>query len=175
MKLPTKIIWSDVSESKNVRRVLMGLVVLIVLIGVFKLGEIAGYHRAQFAGRYGESFNRNFNGFAGGPAGMMGGVPRELLAPGGHGAAGNIVSIALPNIVVADRDGLEKTVHISSTTDIREFRDQLTASSLTIGESVIVLGMPGDSGQIEAELIRALPIQPNTSAPSATNPIQPAQ
>ncbi len=161
MKLPTKIVWSDVSDSKNVRRVLMVLVILIIVLGVFKLGEVVGYRRAQFAGRFGDSFDRNFNGFSGAPPGSM---PRELLPPGGHGALGIIASIALPNIIVADRDGLEKTIHISSTTDIREFRYQIASTSLTVGESVIVLGMPGDAGQIEATLVRVLPSQSSASA-----------
>ncbi|CAN5754011.1 hypothetical protein BH11PAT2_BH11PAT2_01940 [soil metagenome] len=164
MKLPTKIIWTDVSDSKHVRKVLISLGVIIILLGVFKFGEMVGYHRGQFAGRFGDSFSQNFNGTRGSMM-LTNGMPRELLPPSGHGAAGKIVSITLPTIVVADSDGLEKTVHITSTTDIREFRDQIASTSLTVGESVIALGTPGDSGQIEAELIRVVPVPPG--APSA--------
>ncbi|MDB5189970.1 MAG: hypothetical protein JWN49_296 [Parcubacteria group bacterium] len=148
----------------------MVLAVLIVLIGVFKLGEVVGYHRAQFAVRFGDSFDRNFNGYRGNVMFGAPGMPRELLPPGGHGAAGTIASIALPNIVVADRDGLEKTVHLTNNTDIREFRDQIASTSLAVGESVIVLGTPGDAGQIEAELIRVLPQQNASSTSSAPSP-----
>ena len=78
--------------------------------------------------------------------------------PGGHGAAGKIVSIALPLIVVAGPDNLEKTLVIDEDTEIREFQNTITKDKLQVGDFIIVLGTPNEAGEIEAKLIRLAPV-----------------
>ena len=143
----------NIHPSKKVRVIIFGLGVAILALIIFQAGVVAGYHKARFGARYGDSFSRNFvdphqrfdRGFFSGGA------------PGGHGAVGEIVSIALPQMVVAGSDNLEKTVLVASSTRIREFQTELSTSDLKIGTTVVVLGAPDTNGKIVAQLIRVLP------------------
>lgn len=91
---------------------------------------------------------------------MRRGMPGGANMPGGHGAVGEIVSISLPLVVVAGPDNLEKTVVVEENTEIREFRDNITADKLEVGDFIIVLGAPNNEGQVEAKLIRLAPPPP---------------
>jgi hypothetical protein len=74
-----------------------------------------------------------------------------------HGATGKIISIKLPAIVVADIDGTEKTITISTSTDIRKFRDTIKATDLKINDFITAIGDPDDNAEVEAKLIRIMP------------------
>lgn len=125
-----------------------------------------GERKATFSQRFGDNFERNFRGPDGGM--MFPGFPGEGPMPGGHGAVGEIISIALPNIIVAGPDNLEKTIVIGTDTRIREFQSELNAEDLTVGDHIITLGEPNEEGQIEAKLVRLLP--PPPGAPSDSQP-----
>jgi hypothetical protein len=58
---------------------------------------------------------------------------------------------------VADIDGNEKTITISTSTDIRKFKDSVKAEYLKIDDFVTVLGNPNDKAEVEAKLIRIMP------------------
>ncbi len=113
-----------------------------------------GYRKAAFGHGMGNSFERNFVEGRG-PGVMLFSSP-PIGIPGGHGAAGEIISISLPNIVVSTPDKLEITIVVNETTEIREFRETLKKEDLKVGERIVVLGVPNDEGQIEAKLIRLM-------------------
>jgi hypothetical protein len=143
----------------NMLIVILAIIVLGALFGAFRAGISVGYHKADFASRAGEGFYRVF-GEDGPRFKAIGGMP-ELpffgdAAPGGHGAVGRVVTVSLPTFVVASPDNVERVVRISSTTEIRRARAAVAASSIESGERVIVLGVPGDDGHVEALLIRIL-------------------
>lgn len=146
----------DIHKSKTVRVVLIGLGVAVLVLVIFQAGMVAGYRKARFAGNFNNNFERNFLGPRGG--GMRSMMNERL--PGGHGAVGEIISINLPQLVVAGPDNLEKTVNIATTTLLRRYQDEISASDLQQGEFVVILGNPDGTGQIEAKLIRVMPTPP---------------
>lgn len=150
--------FRDIHKSKTVRGVLIGLGVAVLVLVIFQVGMVAGYHKARFGARFGDNFERNFGGPRGGNFG--GRLPGPGM-PGGHGAVGEIVSVSLPQIVVAGPDNLEKTVLVATSTMVREFRDEITADQLKVGDLVVVLGNPNDEGQVDAKLIRLMPPPPD--------------
>ena len=153
-------------QSPIFRGVIIGVVLAIVVLVIFQAGVIVGERRSDFAHRFGDSFEENFRG----PEGVMAfrGVPGHGPLPSAHGAVGKIISVALPNVLVAGPDNLEKTVVIRSETVIREFQTERLASDLNVGDHIVAFGEPNEEGQIEAKLVRLLP-PPDFKA----EPIQP--
>ena len=146
-------------QSQSFKGVIIGLCIAIMVLIIFQAGIAVGERRSSFAHRFGDNFERNFKDPRGGgfmPRGFSGGD-----MPGGHGAVGEIISVTLPNIIVSGPDNLEKTVVVNDSTEIREFRNTLKASDLKVGEFIVVLGSPNDSGQVEAKLIRLVPPPPD--------------
>lgn len=150
--------FRDIHKSQKVRGILIGLGVAVLVLVIFQAGMVAGYHKAKFGARFGDNFERNFVGPRGEDFG--GRFPAPGM-PGGHGAVGEIVSISLPQIVVAGPDNLEKTVLVGTSTLVREFRDEITADQLKVGDFVVVLGNPNEEGQVDAKLIRLMPPPPD--------------
>ncbi|MFZ2522224.1 MAG: hypothetical protein WAX44_04565 [Minisyncoccia bacterium] len=147
-------------QSQSFRGILIGLGIAIVALVIFQTGVSVGFRKATFGHRLGDNFERNFKDPRGGNFGFPG-MPGGMDMPSGHGAVGKIVSIALPLVVVAGPDNLEKTLIISEDTEIREFRDVITKDKLKVGNFIIVLGTPNDLGQIIAKLIRLAPAPMN--------------
>jgi hypothetical protein len=155
-------------QSQSFKGIVIGIFIAIVALVIFQAGVVVGGHKASFANRFGENFERNFRDPRGGGF-MQKGIPLGADMPGGHGAVGKIVNISLPLVVVAGPDNLEKTVVVSDTTEIREFRDTIASSKLTVGDFIVVLGTPNDKGQVDAKLIRLAPPPPGgfTDVPTA--------
>jgi hypothetical protein len=149
----------DYIQSQSFKGVLVGIFIVIIALVIFQSGVAVGERKAVFAHRFGDNFERNFRN----PQGefMQLGMPGGMDMPGGHGAVGKIVSISLPLLVVAGPDNLEKTVVVGGDTEIREFRETITADKLEIGDFIIVLGVPNDEGQVDAKLIRLAPPPPD--------------
>ncbi|MBI5138202.1 MAG: hypothetical protein HZA95_00165 [Candidatus Vogelbacteria bacterium] len=160
-------------ESRKSVHIIFSLIGIILLILVFKAGEHFGYRRASFSYQYGDNFHRTFGYDRGSRSfgmGMMGN--RDYL--NAFGAAGKVVSINLPEIVVTDRSGVEKTVLINNETEVMSQREKLTSSDLKIGDAVVVFGEPDLNGKIDAKLVRVMPMnskskQINTDAEYATS------
>ncbi|MFA6315227.1 MAG: hypothetical protein WC648_02565 [Candidatus Paceibacterota bacterium] len=152
--------YRDIHKSKTVRGILIGLGVAVLILVIFQAGMVAGYHKASFSARFGDNFERNFIDPR---EGDFGGKFPGPGMPGGHGAVGEIVSIILPRVVVAGPDNLEKTVLVGTSTIVREFRDEITADRLKVGDFVVVLGNPNDKGEVDAKLIRLMPPPPEPS------------
>lgn len=155
-------------QSQTFRGIIIGLSIAVVGLIIFQAGVAVGERKATFSQRFGDNFERNFRG---GDEGMMFSEfhTASPMPPSGYGAVGEIISIALPYIVVAGPDNLEKTIVISTDTYIREFQSELNAEDLKVGDHIVTLGEPNEKGQIEAKLIRlllpprsvSLSIQPN--------------
>jgi hypothetical protein len=162
------------------------LIVLIAILIIFQAGIFVGYHKAGFYKSMGENCYRTFdkkgkgqhdkgdimNGIREGGKFMM----PDSNIPGGSGAVGKIVSINLPNIVVASPDNIEKTINISNDTLVRQFRENIDVKSLKVGDYIVVIGERGTTsrdgvdnkdentsasiGVVKAKLIRLLPPPP---------------
>ncbi len=150
------------TQSKSFQGVLIGIIISIIALLIFQAGVVVGNHKAQFGDRMGGNYERNFvdmgrGGFPSNPNLGFG----EMLPPGGHGAVGQVINVALPTFIIAGPDNLERTVVVSDETVIRQFRDELGTESIENGKFVVVLGEPNDKGEIEAKLIRFLPPPPD--------------
>lgn len=155
-------------QSQTFRGIIIGLSLAVVGLIIFQAGVAVGERKATFGQRFGDNFERNFRGPDGGM--MFLGFPAEGPMPSGHGAVGEIISIALPNIVIAGPDNLEKTIVIGTDTRVREFQSELNPEDLRVGDHIVTLGEPNKEGQIEAKLVRLLPAPlgaPSKSQPSA--------
>lgn len=160
--------WNDIHQSKTVRGIIIGIAIAIIVLAVFQMGVVVGYHKARFANKFDQGFERNFMGSS-----RMnfrnridGGLP-----PAGHGAAGSVVSINLPKFVVADQDHLEKTIVTSSSTLVRKFRSDGAIADIKEGDVVVVLGNPNDQGEIEAKVIRIMPSPMMIGTPTVTSSV----
>ena len=157
-----------VFESKVMMGVMYGIGAILVLLVVFVAGMTVGIHRASFGNAWQKNYERNFGMM---PRGMFLGqeiIPEQnYYFPNAHGAAGKIIRIQLPTIVVADRDNTEKTILIGTSTNIREQRQNMTPADLKVGDFVVAIGNPNTSGQITADLIR---ITPDPNPLSNNNP-----
>src|SRR3989338_3704814 len=120
----------DIHKSKTVRGIIIGIGVAILVLGIFKLGMVAGYHKAKFSERFGDNFNRNFVDPRGEGFFKDNSLGRGPI--GGHGAVGEIVSIALPFIIVSGPDNIEKTIIVGVNTEMREFRNKITTDNLKV-------------------------------------------
>jgi len=137
-------------ESKVSFRILFGIGIAIVALLIFSLGVIVGFHKASYGHAWEENYERNF-GF------MPGRLPLDNF-PNASGAIGKIIKITLPTIIVEDRNNTEKVILIKDDTQIQEMREQITINDLRIDDFVVVIGTPNAQGQIEAKLIRVMPI-----------------
>ncbi len=152
-------------QSKMFKRILIGIGVIIVLLLVFKAGEIVGFRKAGFSYQWGENYYRNFAGPRPGFPMDIGG--RDFLM--GHGIFGSIIEITSSTLVVQDRDGAEKVILLSKDTVIKSFLDTISASDLKVNDNIVVIGSPNDTSQIEAKLIRVVP----PPSPSGSMPGRP--
>lgn len=154
---------NKILQSKTFHRSLVVLVIFVIILGSFAFGVFVGYRKAGFSYAWSENYDRNF----GGPQRGLFGFEPGLSFTSGHGVSGSILSVASSSLSISGRDGVEKTVLVSSSTIVRENREDISASDLEKGETVVVLGAPNAQGQIQAELIRILPSMP--PAPSSVS------
>lgn len=141
-------------QSKSFRLIVCFLAVVILMLISFRMGRFVGFRQAGFLGRLGDNYHQAFEG---GPRGGLMAPPIGFWGdnlPGGNGAVGKIVKIALPNLVVAGPDNTEKTIVLNEQTIIRQFRETLASTSLKVGDFAVILGEPNAEAQIEAKLIR---------------------
>ena len=142
------------SSSDKITRIIIVLGIFVIAIVIFLTGESFGYHRAQFSYRFGENYNRIFEGRRGG---MMGQFPMDNMFTNTNGGAGTVVKVALPKIVISTNDGIEKTIVLNNKTTIRQFRNSIASSSVKVGDMIVVLGSPDQNDNIVAGLIRIVP------------------
>ncbi|MBI3888298.1 hypothetical protein HY311_00715 [Candidatus Nomurabacteria bacterium] len=142
-----------VFESKVSFKILFTIGVAIVALLIFCLGVMVGFHRASFGRAWEENYERNF--------GLMPGRPPFDNFPNASGAIGKIIKITLPTMIVEDKNNTEKVILIKDDTRIQEMRENIAERDLKIDDFVVVIGTPDAQGQIEAKLIRIMPIPIN--------------
>lgn len=143
---------------------------IIFLIG-FKAGTFVGFRKAGFSYQWGENYHRNFGGPARGfMAPFM--MEKEYLNP--HATFGKIIKIELPVIIIQGQNEAEKSVLIKDDTNIRRLSETVKSADLKVADQVVIIGEPNNSGQIEAKLIRIMPLPSSVSASSTPQGFFPA-
>lgn len=143
----------EILKDSKIKKVVCILGYVLAVLVIFQAGMFVGFKKAGFSFRTGEQYFRQMNGR---PDDKFMGMNRGDFS-NLHGAAGKIVSINLPLIVVTDRDNVERTITVSTSTDIRKFRDSIKAEDLKVNDFITVIGDPNDNAQIDAKLIRVMP------------------
>ena len=145
-------------KSKLFAGIIVGVCGMLVVICIFEAGVIIGYHEAEFSSHWGENYGRNFaNSSSSNPMGFP-----DMRAPTPDGILGKIVSISPTSassttIILSNNLKPEEKILIDSGTIIRDHENTLSASELTMGAYIVVLGIPNDQGEIQANLIRVVP------------------
>jgi hypothetical protein len=143
------------SKKFKIASIAIGSIILALLF--FSAGVSVGIRKARFSGQFGENYERNFmgpkGGRMGGPMNFMRGMEGRDFR-NAHGIAGTIISIADNSIIIKDRDDRENTITVSDKTIIKRGRDNIKVADLKNDEQIVVMGRPGDSGAINADLIR---------------------
>ena len=132
------------------RNLAIGFGIALLVMLIFRAGMFVGMEKARFSYRWGENYHRNFGGPGMGPMGPMG--RGEFF--GGHGAVGPIIRINKNNIVIRDRENVEKVIAIGKDTRIFSGRDKISKKDLKVDEPVVVIGEPGKKGEVDAKVIR---------------------
>lgn len=159
---------NKIFQSKIFQGVVIGLAVLVVLLLVFKLGMTVGIEKADFSCRWSDNYHQNFGGPQGG---FMGGLnDRNFIE--GNGTVGQIIKIDGSTLVVRGRGNVEKVINVNDDTVIERLRETIKISDLKVDDMIVIVGEPNNAGQIDAKLIRVMPVPP-TSSPSGNMPLPP--
>ena len=146
-------------QSKKMRVLMIILLVLGIVLLIFQAGVLVGYKKAFFSCRLGENYYRGFEGREASESFLRNLDPEKNLS-NANGAIGPIIKISLPSIVVTDKDGIEKTIGVTDDTIYRQSNREISVSDLKVGDFVLIVGNPDDTGNIEARLVRVLPPPP---------------
>lgn len=140
-------------QSKKFKAIFCGIGIVIIMLLVFKAGEMIGFRKANFSYRWGENYYRTFVGpHRGFPGEFAGG---DFLMS--HGAFGIVITNSSSTLIVKGPDEVEKNILITKDTIIKRFKETIPASGIKTGEHVVIVGSPDNNGQVEAKLIRILP------------------
>lgn len=140
-------------KNTKTKKVITILGYIVVALLIFQAGMITGFRKASFSFKMGEQYFRQMSGK---PNDRFMGINPENFG-NSHGATGKIVSTKLPSIVITDKDGVEKTILISTSTSIKEAKNTIKDTDLQVDEFVTVIGNPNNNAEIEAKLIRVMP------------------
>ncbi len=126
--------------------VALGIIAVLLVAFIFLAGVGIGSHRGHFGSEEGRPPFSAFGIF----------LPHAYIVHG-HGAVGDVSSVATSSLTLTEREGDTVTVNIASTTTIETHRGTTTLSSFAVGTHVIVIGEPEATGNIAARFIRVLP------------------
>jgi len=129
---------------------------IIIFVFIFGLGVFVGTKRADFSFRWAEEYHKNFGGPQNGFFGNM--MGNEFTDA--NGVFGQVIKIEGQILTIKGRDNVEKNILVTDETTIVYQKKNIKLSEVKIDESVIVIGDPDNNGQIQAELIRVLPMPP---------------
>jgi len=145
--------------SKTLKIIVYIVGILAIVSLVFQAGVFTGFKKASFSRDWGNNYIENFGNPQISPRMMNGELNDFSNLPNSHGAIGKIIKINSQSFVVLDgNDNTEKVVLVNNKTEIHKVRESLKINDLNIDENVIVIGNPNSSGQIEARLVRVLPV-----------------
>ena len=142
---------SDLISSKYVQGILAGLIAVILLIASFAAGVSVGERKARHCSKWSDNYSQMFGPRRGGR-----GSPPFGLMPDTHGAFGKVLSLSGSEVVVQGKDGVERNVLVTSSTEIRVGRERGGIDDVRPDDQAAVFGAPNDKGQIEARLIRLM-------------------
>lgn len=167
-------IIKDVFKSKPFIISISVVVSIILLLLVFRLGMFVGFQRANFSYNWRDNYNNNItrrdNNCMEPPFNDRNFGPIERGFINSNGSSGEIIKINEDySLIVKDMDNTEKVVVIDDNTAIREFKNEIKKEDLKIGQNVVVIGEPNDSGKIEAKLIRIMPEPINQNIDNTNN------
>lgn len=152
------MIEKNIHHSKTFKIIIASGAAIVVILLAFLFGIATGFQKASFSCRVGEHYDNLFVK----NSGTM--LPPQFDAdaiPGGHEAAGKIVAVDLPVFVVIGPDNIEKKINIAEETVITELRSTASSSDLKVGDSAVVIGVPGAESDIDARFIRIFPAVSN--------------
>ncbi len=155
--------FNKILGGKTIQALIIIIAVLIVILLVFAAGMFVGYQKADFSYRWGENYHRNFAGPRDGFMREVGG--NDLI--GSHGTFGQVLKVESSTLVVKGDGDVEKVILVDANTIIERLRDQIKIADLKVGDNVVIIGQPDNSGQIAAKLIRVMPA-PNGLMPPAS-------
>jgi hypothetical protein len=150
--------WKNLDKSRSVKICVASIAGIVIVIISFQAGVFVGYKKAAFSFRGGDNYYRAF----GGHSRALIGMDNDDL-PASYGAAGKIVKVNLPEIIIADRANVEKTIIINDDTIVKEFKGEASSSAIHQDDFAVVIGTPNNKSQIEAKLIRIIPPPPIAS------------
>lgn len=152
-------------ESRALKLAIVSMVVFIAFAFVFGCGIYIGTERANFAYKWAEQYHENF---AGPEKGFMENVMDRKFTES-SGVIGEIIKIGDNMITVRGNDNLEKNILISKNTKIVKQKNNVPSDKLKIGDIIVVIGEPTNKGQINAQLIRIVPIKPTSRGRAPVN------
>ena len=142
------------------------ILVIIGIILVFHIGEEFGYKKAEVIGRMSDGYYQAFDPSSPGQNGPFGYLFDDQTDS--HGVAGKVVNVSDNKIIVADNEGIEKSVLVDKDTILKNHRDNIVVSDIKADDYVIVIGLPAADGQITAKIIRVVPPPQNTPGQAGT-------
>ena len=143
-------------QSKAFKVICLGIAGLIILLLVFKVGEMVGFSKANFSCHWSDNYHKNF----GGPRGGFPALPNDKDFLEANGTVGQVIKVATSSVVIKGRDDVEKVVSINASTTIKSLQKTIQVNNLKVDDMVVVIGEPNTQGQIEAKLIRVMPAPP---------------
>jgi hypothetical protein len=155
---------NKIFSKENVKWLIVGFIIMALFVLIFAFGVWIGGEKARFSSDWADNYHKNF-------AGPQSGFNQNWQdMPGGdfingHGVFGEIIKIDEGSFIIKGKENMENIIIVGKDTMIQRFRDDIKLTDLRVGEFVVVIGSPNDSGQIEAKLIRILPPAPVTMQP----------
>ena len=143
----------DFVHSRKFKITILVIFLLILAVLIFQAGTFLGFNRASFMCQWGQNYNRNFLGERGSPGGGL--FDNNPIRP--HGIFGTVIKVSDSDLVIKDRDGVEKIVKISDDADIKSGRDSVKISDIKVGDEITIIGAPNSSAEIDADFVRVMP------------------
>lgn len=147
-------------QSKIFLGLIYGIAGLIIILAIFKAGEIVGIKKADFSCRWSDNYHRNFGGPRQGF--MQGFGDRDFIDA--NGTFGQIIKIDASTLVIKGRDNIEKVVLVENDTVVKDLNQTVKSADLKVDDYIVVIGQPNENGQIMAKFIRLLPPPPTVGS-----------
>jgi len=146
----------ELINSKLFRNILTGAACLVILVLVFSAGVFVGSEKVKFSDGWGENYYRNFVDPRG-PVVSLPGIKdpfwdKNYINP--HGLFGKIIEVDDDGFILADANRIEIPVQVDRQTIIKDRRGNLKLSDLKVDDQAVIIGAPGDDGQIDAKFVR---------------------
>ena len=148
-----------------VSRIIVVLAALLLVLVIFWGGAAVGYRQAQFSCGWDSHYAEVF----GGPESPFDVRPDQDDISVANGAAGQVIAIHFPVIAVKGPDQVEKAIVLGPKTVIRLGRHTATTSDIGLGDILVAIGSPDNSGRIIASFVRIMPVPSQNMASGTGN------